>query len=181
MADHAKVTSLDSLDSFRAAMVIFLTKGRVAVDQASDEVKRARQWLEHDRRSHWENELKRRTRNLERAQQELLSARYSEFNESQTMQKSAVRKAKALVDEAEDKLRRVKIWVRNFDGTFEPLTRKLDVLRQYLDHDLPRAIVYLVQVQRTLEAYAETSPLLSAAPPAADLPEPAEEPPPAAS
>ena len=82
-----------------------MTKARTAVDQGSDEVRRARYWLEHDRRPHWENELKRRTRNLERAEQELLSAKYSEFNETQTMQRSAVRKAKEAVAEAEDKLR----------------------------------------------------------------------------
>jgi hypothetical protein len=174
MADQAKVTSLDALDSFRAAAIIFMTKARTAVDQGSDEVRRARQWLEHDRRPYWENEVKRRTRNMERAEQELLSARYSEFNDTQTMQRSAVRKAKEAVAEAEDKLRRIKGWSRNFDTSFDPLVRKLDVLRQYLENDIPKAITYIVQVQRTLEAYAEVSPLFAQAPPAADLPMPEE-------
>jgi hypothetical protein len=172
MADQAKVTSLDALDSLRAASIIFRTKARTAVDQGSDEVRRARHWLEHDRRPHWENELKRRTRNLERAEQELLSAKYSEFNETQTMQRSAVRKAKEAVAEAEDKLRRIKGWLRNFDTSFDPLVRKLDVLRQYLDNDIPKAIAHIVQIQRTLEAYAEVSPLFAAAPPAAETPLP---------
>ncbi len=165
MAEQAKVTSLDALDSFRAAAIIFMTKARRSVDQGSDEVRRARHWLEHDRRLHWETELKRRTRNLERAEQELLSARYSEFNETQTMQKSAVRKAKALVEEAEGKLRAIKMWLRNFDTTFDPLAKKLDVLRQYIDNDLPKAVAHLVQIQRTLEAYAGVSPLLGSSTP----------------
>ncbi|MEZ0275033.1 MAG: hypothetical protein ACAH88_09020 [Roseimicrobium sp.] len=175
MAEQAKVTSLDALDSFRAAAIIFMTKARVAVDQGSDEVRRARHWLEHDRRTHWESQLKRRTANLHRAEQELLSAKYSEFNETQTMQRSAVRKAKEAVAEAEDKLRRIKGWSRNFDTSFDPLVRKLDVLRQYLDNDIPKAVAYIVQVQRTLEAYAEVSPLLAQAPPATDIPLPEEQ------
>ncbi|RBP38567.1 hypothetical protein DES53_11185 [Roseimicrobium gellanilyticum] len=172
MADQAKVTSLDALDSLRAASIIFMTKARTAVDQGSDEVRRARYWLEHDRRPHWESQLKRRTANLHRAEQELLSAKYSEFNDTQTMQRSAVRKAKEAVVEAEDKLRRIKGWLRNFDTSFDPLTKKLDVLRQYLDNDLPKAVAHIVQIQRTLESYAEVSPLHASAPPAADLPLP---------
>jgi hypothetical protein len=172
MADQAKVTSLESLDSLRAASIIFMTKARTAVDQGSDEVRRARHWLEHDRRLHWESQLKRRTANLHRAEQELLSAKYSEFNDSQIMQRAAVRKAKEAVAEAEDKLRLIKGWLRNFDTSFDPLVRKLDVLRQYLDNDMPKAVAHIVQIQRTLEAYAEVSPLFATAPPAADIPLP---------
>lgn len=176
MADQAKVTSLDALDMFRAAAIIYMTKSRTAVDQGSDEVKRARQWLEHDRRSHWENELRRRSRNLERAEQELLTARYSEFNETHTVQKAAVRKARMAVEEAEGKLRSIKAWLRNFDTTFDPLVRKLDVLRHYLDNDLPKAVAHIVQIQRTLESYAEISPLAAGAPAtdAVENPEPPE-------
>src|ERR1700759_1061575 len=139
MADQqAKVTSLDALEAFRASSIVFATKARRAVDQASDEVRRTRFWVEGDRKTFWENEFRKRTRALERAEQELISARYSEFNESMHIQKAAVRKAKLALDQAEEKIRAIKVWTRNFDGQFDPMVKRLDTLRQYLEHDMPK-------------------------------------------
>jgi hypothetical protein len=152
---QAKVTSLDAIEAFRSSAIIFTTKARRAVDQASDEVRRTRFWLDGDRKLFWENEMRKRSRALERAQQEMVSARFSEFNESQTMQKAALRKAQAAVDEATEKLRHIKVWIRNFDSTFDPMVKRLDALRFYLEQDMPKAIYYLLEVLRTLESYTE--------------------------
>jgi hypothetical protein len=153
--EQAKVTSLDALEAFRSATIVFLTKGKRAVDQATDEVRRTRQWVEGDRKLFWETEFRKRSRALERAEQELVSARFSEFNETMQLQKAAVRKAKAALDEASDKLRNIKKWTHNFDGVFDPLVKRLDTLRQYLEHDMPKAVAYLGQAQITLESYTE--------------------------
>jgi hypothetical protein len=85
-----------------------------------------------------------------------------------------VRKAKEALQEAEGKLRNVKNWIRNFDHRAEPLTRKLEGLRYFLDHDMPKALAFLVQAQKSLEAYAEVRP------DAAPAPKPAAQPPPEA-
>lgn len=157
MADQqAKVTSLDALESFRSSAIIFTTKARRAVDQAAEEVHRTRQWLETDRRLFWETEGRKRQRALERAQQEMVSARFSEFNKTMTMQKAALRKAEAAVAEANDKVRAIKTWVRNFDTTFDPMVKRLEGMRFFLEQDMPKAITYLLDIIRTLETYAET-------------------------
>ena len=167
MGEQVKVTSLEALESFRASAIIFLTKAKRAVDMASDEVRRTRYWIDNDMRVHWENQLKKRKRALEAAEQELLSARYSEFNDSATVQKAAAKKAKIAVDEAENKLRVVKNWSRNYDGAVDPLVKKMEGLRQFLDHDFPKALAFLVQVQRTLDAYLQTPAPDASAPPTA--------------
>lgn len=167
MADQAKITSLDALQSFRASTIIFLTKARRALDQAGDEVRRTRIWLQNDQRTHWEGQIRRRRRVLEQAQAELMSARLSEFVDSPSVQQSAVRKAKAALEEAEGKLERVKGWNRNFDSVFEPHTRKLEMMREYLDHDMPKALALLDQTQKILEAYTESGGTLAAPPPPA--------------
>lgn len=155
MAEQAKVTSLDALQSFRSHTILFLTKARRALDQAGDEVRRARNWVQTDQRSHWEGQIRRRQRALEQAEAELMSARMSEFVDSPTLQQSNVRKAKAAVQEAEQKLERVKAWNRNFDTAFDPHVRKLEVLREFIDHDMPKALAYLDQVQKILESYTQ--------------------------
>lgn len=157
MADQAKITSLDALEALRTGLIIFMGKANRALDQVSDEVKRTRNWLQNDQWLHWEAQLKRRQKVLDQANQELVSARFSEFRDSLSVQQMAVRKAKAAVAEAEQKLQKIKGWSRAYSQETEPRVKKLESLRHFLETDVPKAIAWLSQAQRTLEAYADRS------------------------
>jgi DNA repair exonuclease SbcCD ATPase subunit len=162
MATHAKVTSIDALENFRAALIVFLNKAHSAIDQASDEIRRTRSWIQHDQRSHWENEARRRARALAQAEQELLSARMTKALDNLSAQQLAVNKARRALEEATEKLRKVKLWIRDFDGTVEPMAKGLNSLRGYLDHDLPQGIAYLAEVEKIMESYTEAPRPVSA-------------------
>ena len=155
MAEEAKVRSIDELDAFRAKLIVFQAKARKAIDQASDEVRRTRLWLDSDRLPYWEGQVKRRLRLYEQAGQELMSARMSEFIDNPAVQQQNVRKAKASLEEAEEKLRAVKHWNRNFETSIQPMAKKLESTCQFLDFEIPQAIIYMSQIIRTLDAYAE--------------------------
>jgi hypothetical protein len=158
MANQARVTSTDALESFRASLVVFLGKARRAVDGVGDEVRRTRQWLQHDQRLLWEGERRRRTRQLEQAEQELASVRLSGDAETALLaRRAAVNKAQRAVNEADDRLRKLKAWNQNYDHHADPIVKRLESLRGVLDHDIPLAIAYLANAQKTLEAYAESS------------------------
>jgi hypothetical protein len=157
MAIQARVTSIDALGTFRAALIIFLTKARQATDTVSDQARRMRPWLQNDQRMHWEAEIRRRQRLLDQATQELYSSRLSGLKDTVTVRQAAVRKAKHVLDEATEKLKNVKRWSQNFDAAADPLLKKLDSLRQYLDHEMPDAIAFLTNAQRALDAYAQDS------------------------
>jgi hypothetical protein len=156
MATEAKIRSIDSLEQCRSSLIVFLTKARQGVDLVTDEVKRTRQWVTNDQVLFWENQCKKRLRQLEQVQQELMTARLSQFHDSLTVRQMAVRKAKAKLEAAEEKLKRTKLWARNFDTQAAPLVKRLESLRQFLEYDLPKATHYLSQQQKTLDAYAET-------------------------
>jgi hypothetical protein len=155
MAEQAKVTSLDALESFRASLIVFLTKARQSTDEVRDAVRRTKQWLQHDQPTYWSAQIKVRRRALDQATQELFSARLSEFIDK-TPRQQVVRKCKAALDEAEEKLRNTKKWNQNFEATADPLTKRLESLRQFLDDDLPKGVAFLSQAQLTLEAYSES-------------------------
>ena len=157
MAEQAKVTSLDALESFRANLIVFMTTAHRCVDEAGDEVRRTRQWLQGEGRMHWEGEARRRKRVLDQAEADLYSARLSDLKDRTIVQEEAVRKAKRAMAEAEDKLRMLKKWNRDFDNSTDQLVKRLEGMRFFLDHDMPKALAYLVQAQRTLEGYAEAS------------------------
>ncbi len=182
MADEAQVRSIDELDAFRAKLILFQGKARKAVDQASEEVRRTRLWIQSDRTPYWEAQVKRRLRLLEQAQQELLSARMSEFIDNPVVQQQNVRKAKASLEEAEEKLRAVKHWSRTFETTIQPLSKKLEGVTGFIDFEIPQAIQHMVQIIRTLDAYAERlGPQTGGDRLPEDAPDTATEPPPAGS
>ena len=170
MATQVRVTSLDALEALRSALIIFLTKSRRSLDDARDDARRTRSWIQHDQRFHWEGQVRQRQKKLDQVEQELLSAKLSGLRDNLVFQQNAVRKAKAALVEAEEKLRAVKRWARDFDNAADPLLKRLEGLRQYLDFELPNAITYLVQAQRTLDAYTEgpAPEAATVAPPPAD-------------
>ena len=174
MGVQAKVTSVDALDAFRASMIIFVTKARQAVDTARDRVRRTRNWLQHDQRLHWEGEIRRRQRSLDQAVQELYSARLTKMTATITIRQAVVRKAKAAVEEAHEKLRNVKKWNQNFDSLADPLVKKLDGFRDYLDQEMPNAITFLYRASEILSQYAERSSPAEQPAPAAEGAPPAE-------
>jgi hypothetical protein len=155
MATHAKLTSTDALDAFRARLIVFLNKTHSALDQESDEIRRTRSWIHHDRRTYWENETRRRARTLAQAEQELLSARMTKARDNLTVQQAAVHRARHALEEAQDKMRKIKLWTRDFDGMIEPMAKGLNSLRGYLDHELPQGIAWLSEVMKIMESYTE--------------------------
>lgn len=165
----ARVTSIGALGALRAKLIVFTTTATQTLDEAAGEVRRMRQWVRHDQRMHWQGELRRRQKKLDQAIQELMGARMSSLRTSTAAQEVAVTRARRAMHEAEEKMRRVKHWDRNFDLVVDPLAKQFGALRTVLEHDMPRAIAFLSEAQRALEAYAETriatdSPNSSAAP-----------------
>jgi hypothetical protein len=165
MAERAHVTSSDAIEAFRAAIIGYLSKTRPVLEDAIDDVQRTRQWLQHDRRMHWENQLRRRRKVLEEAEQAVFSARIANLREVSSAENAAVLRAKRAVTEAEDKLRIVKRWSNEFDNRVEPLVKQLEQLRTLLANSMPKAALHLAQVIKALDAYAGVSPI--AAPPPA--------------
>jgi hypothetical protein len=171
MSEQAKVTSIDVLESFRAALIVFLTESRRSLDEVTDAVRRTRMWLQQEQRVHWEGQLRKRQKALQEAQSELLGAKLSPLRDANFKQEEAVRRARHAVAEAEEKLRNVKKWNRDYDSVVEPMTKRLEGLRFFLDHDMIKALAFLVQTQRTLEGYTEISVENTDPTPAAPPPE----------
>ena len=170
MADKANVTAVDVLESFRATLILYVSKARPALEETTSEVLRLRMWLQNDQRMHWEGQVRRRIKALESAEQALSSARMSDLREAVTVEFKAVQKAKAALDEAQAKLKRIKQWNREFDSRVEPLVKQLEKVNTVLANDMTKAAAYLAQAATTLHAYAEMaapSMVASPAPPSA--------------
>jgi hypothetical protein len=158
MAERAQVTSVEAVESFRACLIVFLKNARAALEEARDEVLRARSWVQDDRWRYWENQMRVRTRKLEEARAELFRARLSQFQESTALQLMAVQRAERALREAETRLVVVKKWDRELENRTDPLLKQVNQLHGFLTADMARAVAYLDQVSRTLAAYAAVAP-----------------------
>jgi hypothetical protein len=155
MATQAQITSVEAIDLFRAALIVFTSQARPALEEVSGEMTRTRVWLQSDQRRFWENERRVRSKKLEQAQQELFSARLSQFQESTSLQIMAVHRAQQAVRVAEEKLAQLKKWDRELENRSAPLLKEVEQLHGFLTAEMPKAVAYLAQVVRTLDAYAE--------------------------
>ena len=79
MPEHAQVTSVEAIESFRASLMVFLSKVRPTLEEVSDEVVRLQFWLQNDQRRHWEKELRQRGLKLEEARQEKFNTSFSQL------------------------------------------------------------------------------------------------------
>lgn len=155
MPQKAHVTSLEAIELFRSNLIIYLSQARPALDEVSAEVMRTRVWLETDQSLHWENQLRRRMKELEQAQQALFSSRLGALRKETAAEQFAVQRAKAAVAEADLKLRVLRKWNRDFEGRVQPLVKQMEKLHMVLSNDMVKAVTYLNQAIKTLAAYAE--------------------------
>jgi hypothetical protein len=168
MPERAKVTSLEAIEAFRARLIIYRDKAGRVLDEVGEDVIRTRVWLQTDRVTFWEGQIRRRQKELEMRQQELFSAQISGMRDASFVQQQAVQRARRAIQEAEGKLQIVKQWNRQYDQRVEPVAKQVEKLRHNLVHDIGQAIAFLTEVTKTLAEYAEISPSLAAPKPPPD-------------
>ena len=158
MPDQAKITSVEAIAAFRAELVVYLAAMRPALEEVTSEVMRTRMWLQDDRRRFWEQEMRKRGRKLEDAKQELFTASLSKLGEATSLQQMAVQRAQRAMREVEEKLSVIKKWDRDLDDRTGPPVKQIEQLHGFLSVEMTKAIAYLDQVLRALEAYKSVAP-----------------------
>ena len=157
----AHVSSVEALEDFRTHLIIYVSKARPALEEVSAEVARLKQWLENDQRIYWESQVRRRAKDLEEAQQALFSSKISNLRKETAAEQNAYHRARRALDEAENKVRRVKAWSREFDGRAQPLVKQMEKLHTLLAHDMVKAIASLGETADLLHRYAERAGVAS--------------------
>jgi hypothetical protein len=152
---QADVRSSEAIEAFRSNLIVYLSQARSALEEVSADLLRTRTWIEDDQRRYWEQQLKRRAKELEQAQQALFSARLSILDQQSSAEQLAVHRAKRAVEEGESKLRVLKRWARDYDGRVQPLVKQMEKLHSVLSNDMVKAVAYLTQALNTLAGYAE--------------------------
>jgi len=154
MAERAQVRSIDDIDRFRAHLVTFLSGARAAIDESTADVARQQEWLDLDRRKHWEAEVWRRQRKLEDARQKAFTEGISSKSGASSFVQMQVHRAEQSLDEAKSKLQKVKAWGRNFENQSLPMVKQIEQLHTVLTIEMNHALNFLNQSITSLDAYA---------------------------
>ncbi|MHC4140904.1 MAG: hypothetical protein ACYSUF_03140 [Planctomycetota bacterium] len=157
MRKAARVTSIDALKDFRRVLAEFTTLATTALGEAHAYVRRTTSWVEHEQPSYWKNERRRRQTKLAEAKNELFRAQVEagDGQVSATLQRRAVERTQAAVDEAETKLRNTKRWSRLLDRETILYRGECQKLARALDAEMPQALARLDKMAESLERYVK--------------------------
>ena len=168
----ARVDSIDSLRSFRVALIKFGEEANTALASAEAEMQRVMGWLERDQLSFWQFQLRKRQEGLSRAQEALRQKKL--FPDAAGRfptpieEEKAVRKWKAAVEEAETKLAACKKYARLLQREIMNYKGGVNRFATAVQSQLPAAVARLDRMVGKLEAYVSLSAGASSSSPVRD-------------
>ncbi|MBL9125363.1 MAG: hypothetical protein JNG90_17125 [Planctomycetaceae bacterium] len=167
----AQVNSIDAIDQFRAAFMLFGEEVGQALSAIHTDLQRFQNWLEHDQLKYWQREIRVREERLNEAKGDLHRCLAATIDPNRTpscyQEKKLVALAKERLEVAERKLAAVRHWVVVVRQAIIDYHARAEPLATAVSADIPRGATELLRTVARLHAY------LAAAPPTAAPPEPA--------
>lgn len=156
MALPVDVESIAVLRDVRGHLARFGEEAKHALAAAEMEIRRMVDWLNNDQRLHWQAEIRRRREHLANAKSELHRKRTGAMfghKAQDSDQKENLRIAKARLDEAEDKLERIRRWIPQLQQAVMEYQSQARPLADMVDGDLERSLATLERMIIALEQY----------------------------
>jgi hypothetical protein len=161
MALPVDVQSLDVLRTIRGHLCTFGEDARNALAATDMEINRMVTWLTQDRRLYWDAQIRQRRVELELAKSEMSRKRTSQmFGSEANMgeQRDNLRKAKLRLEEAEEKLERVKKWIAPLQQAVLEYRGRARPMSDLADAHIEKSLGMLDRMIAALEEYSTTSP-----------------------
>lgn len=157
MGEQAKVADVETIERFRAALLIASEAFGLALEEAEGDVERTVLWLEGDRRDTW-------TKRIRRGQEEVVVAKSALFRKQEIKatpearpsvvdEKKALDRARKRLEMAEEKLKATKRWTTELPRQAIVFKGALSPMHTLLDRDIPRVNAMLKRMTEHLEEY----------------------------
>jgi hypothetical protein len=156
MAQSAKLTSIDAVRKLAVALRRYIEDAGSALSELDMEVNRALQWIDHDRKEYWHDQVRRGMERVAGARANLerkMICRVDDQRSSQLDEKKALDQEKHRLEQARDKTEIVRQWARTIHHEAIEYRGNVNHLAGFLQLDLPRAIALLTRMSRALESY----------------------------
>jgi exonuclease VII large subunit len=156
MSTPANVQSLEAIDAVRNAMALFAAHVGDALTELDAEMRRLKEWLEHDRPRHWRSQVRVATDQVHDAQQALhrcLMFPIGTERPSCYEERDALKKAQARLAYCQAKEERVRHWQKTIQHELSEYDGRISQLVRLVEIDAPQSIGILQKITRHLEDY----------------------------
>jgi hypothetical protein len=174
MGQSARVTSIDAVQELASAIQVFRGEAVSALDDLDIEIRRALEWVHHDRKYYWDQEVRRGWERVAEARVQLhqaITARNISGSESASCydEKKVLERANRRLDTALKKVEVVRQCARTIDQAVNEYRGCRAQLAGWLDGDVFRAVAMLNRLTEALEAYLRMGSPEAAAPSATTI------------
>ncbi len=163
MGPSAKVTSIDAIQAFAAALERFQEEVSNALEELGLQVRRAKEWVQDDRKRYWDRQVRRGWEKVTEAKVQLEGAktfrRIADYRPSCIDEKKAHEAAKRRLRLAEEKVEAVRHWSRAVEHAVSEYRGETGPLAAWLEVDAPQAVATLRRLTDALDTYVAISSL----------------------
>jgi hypothetical protein len=159
VSDSARVTSIEAVERFRAALARFGDQANSALLELDQQINRALHWLDHEAPARWREEIRRCYEQVARtrtAWENCMLRTVAGDRPSCIEEEKAHRAAKRRLEVALEKPAVVRAWSIKVHREVDEYRGRIGKLRHVLENELPRTIALLERTQAALDAYAES-------------------------
>jgi hypothetical protein len=153
----AKITSIELLPRLAAGLQRFRGEAAGAVDDIEAEIRRALDWIHHDRKDYWTQQLRRSEDAVSQARVQLQQARVmrrvGDYQPACVDEQRALDRARRRLETAQRKVHAVQHWSQVIDRAVEEFQQDRTGFVNWLDIDLPRAVAALDRMSQSLASY----------------------------
>jgi hypothetical protein len=157
MSRFARVTSIEALATLTSALQKFRDDAASGVDELDTEIRRAIEWIHHDRREFWAHELRRAEERVSQArvvlQQARTARRMVDHDPACIDEQRALDRARQRVETARRKIEAVRHCQRAIDQAVDEFRRTRTQFIAWLDTDFVQGIAALGRMTASLESY----------------------------
>jgi hypothetical protein len=157
MTIQANITSVQVLDDFKAALVVFVEEAGLALNESESEVRRVLDWLGRDCQAHWTKVIRKKQEEVAVCKSALFRKQITPSPNDQRAsvvdEKKALAKATAELEDAERRLKAAKRWAIEMERQYALYKGAVQPLSAAVERDLPNAILRLGRMARALDEY----------------------------
>ena len=165
MGQSAKVTSVDALRDFREVLFKFCERVRDGMCATQMDSRRVVDRLMYELPSYWKQQVHERQEDVAKAQAEwhrVKLMRAQDYKVDEVGPRKALERAKARLEEAEEKVEKVQHWGRVAQRALEEYQGRVVALSDLVEGDPPPSVVFLDRVVDSLDAYLKVAPPVGA-------------------
>jgi len=156
MGRLAKVTSIDVVEHFAAALNCFGEDAKTSLDGIEMEIRRALNWIQREQKDYWTQRIRRGWDEVNIARKELerkMMFYPGDDRPSCHDERLALEAAKRRLRLAQEKIEAVKRWSHRAQREVNEYIGAVQQLRRWMEFDLPQGLADLGRMARALEDY----------------------------